>query len=493
MRLRFWLGFAVAVALAIGSVTVALVVHTRDSDSFERAQAGEALRAARQAEALAALSVGQLAGAAAFFQVRENLSQHEFDAVAESLLGTGALSATAFVKAVRAEERLAFERSRGLTILERGDLGEMREAAPRPIHFPLLFVRTDRRLGIQTPLGYDLGTDRFRARHLLRARDSGEPAATSVIRLPLGGTGINVFRPVYEDGAETDTVAQRRRALLGFATGSFTVADLTESATAALADEVDVALVERGRTVVGPELSREEAATAPVKIADGTWLLVVRDPNRPGAGLPLLIAVFGLSLAALIGALVLVWSRNERMEELKRQASQDPLTGLKNRRRFEEDLRTELARSHREGGEGALLMLDLDNFKQVNDTLGHPAGDRVIADIGEVLRSRMRTTDVVGRLGGDEFAIVLPRCDPFEASGVAAEIAQAIREHQPRDQNVPPITASVGIAMFGEGRGGSFETVLTAADTAMYEAKDSGRDAVRVAGARATESSSAEG
>ena len=150
------------------------------------------------------------------------------------------------------------------------------------------------------------------------------------------------------------------------------------------------------------------------------------------------MAVFGVSLAALLGALVLIWTRNERMRELQRQASQDPLTGLKNRRRFEEDLRTELARSRREGTTGALLMLDLDNFKQVNDTLGHPIGDRVIEEIAGVLGGRTRETDVLARLGGDEFAIVLPHCDAAEAQQVAETIATAIREHVPQTDGRAP-------------------------------------------------------
>jgi diguanylate cyclase (GGDEF)-like protein len=197
-----------------------------------------------------------------------------------------------------------------------------------------------------------------------------------------------------------------------------------------------------------------------------------------------MIALVGLLMAALLAALVLIWGRSERMQELKRQASQDSLTGLKNRRRFEEDLRTELARSHRYGVTGALLMLDLDHFKQVNDTLGHPAGDRVIADIATVLRGRTRETDVLARLGGDEFAIVLPRCDLDEAQDVAAEIATAIRERMHAEKDIPPITASIGIAPFGTGQRLSYETVLGRADTAMYEAKDAGRDSVRIFGDR---------
>ena len=100
------------------------------------------------------------------------------------------------------------------------------------------------------------------------------------------------------------------------------------------------------------------------------------------------------------------------MQELQRQASQDPLTGLKNRRRFEEDLRAELARSRRDGTTGALLMLDLDHFKQVNDTLGHPAGDRVIDEIAGVLR-RPHPRD--RRAGADRRRRVRDRPAPLRA------------------------------------------------------------------------------
>jgi len=484
MRLRFWLGLAVVAAIAIGSVAIALVVHDRESDNFAQMQHSEAVRSARQAEALAALSVGQLASAAAFYQAEGRFTEHEFEVIADSLLSSGALSATGFLPAVPNSARARFERNHGFQIVERSPLGDLRKEGQRPRYYPLAYVATKSKLNITTPYGYDVGSDPIRASRIVRSENTGSPSATPVIRLPLGGTGINVFRPVYRDGAPTSTVAQRRAALAGFALGSFRVADLAAAATTALPDEVDVSLVERGRSVVGPSLDREEGATAPLRVADRTWLLVVRDPNQPGVSLPVLIAIVGVSLAALLAALVLVWSRRERMQELKQQASHDPLTGLKNRRRFEEDLRTELARSRREKTVGAALMLDLDNFKQVNDTLGHPAGDRTIAEIAKVLSERMRATDVVARLGGDEFAIVLPRCDLDEAEEVADAIATAIRLHTPSGEAAPPITASIGIATFGPSTE-SYDAVLSAADNAMYEAKRAGRDSVRVAGTAA--------
>jgi diguanylate cyclase (GGDEF)-like protein len=481
MRLRFWLGYAVVVAIAVGSVAIALVVRDRETANFEQRQRAEAVRSARQAEALAALSVGQLASAAAFYEAEGRFTRHEFEVVAGSLLRNGALSATGFVSFVPGSARARFERSHGFPIVARGRLGALRREGERKRYFPLAFAESKVHLAVSTPYGYDLGADPIRADRLAHARDTGMASATPVIHLPLGGTGINVFRPVYRDGAPTATVAQRRAALDGFALGSFRIADLAAAATTALGAGDDFELLDRGRRVAGSPLDRGEAAGAPLRVADRTWALIVRDNGRPGVGLPILIAVVGLCLAALLGALVLVWSRSEKMRELQTQASQDPLTGLKNRRRFEEDLRTELARSRRENTVGALLMLDLDNFKQVNDTLGHPAGDRAIAEIAGVLRARMRATDVVARLGGDEFAVVLPRCELDEAEEVAEAIARAIRLHAPAGGSAPPITASIGIATFGP-RARGYDAVLSAADDAMYEAKRAGRDSVRVAG-----------
>jgi diguanylate cyclase (GGDEF)-like protein len=479
MRLRFWLGFAVVAAIAIGSIAIALVVHDRERSSFETQQHNEAIRAAHQAEALAGLSVGQLSSASAFYQAEGRFSRHEFEVIADSLLRPGALTATAFIGSVPGARRAQFERTHGYPILERGPLGNLRKARPRSHYFPVMYVAASG-LSVQAPIGYDVGSDSRRGSYLLKARDRGRPAATTAMRLPVGGTGINVFRPVYRDGAPIRTVAERRAALIGFAGGAFHVPDLAAAATTALPDEVDAALVERGRSITGPDLPRDESAAAPIRIADRTWLLVVRDPDRPGVGLAVMIALVGLSLAALLAALVLVWSRHERMQELALQASQDPLTGLKNRRRFEEDLRAELARSHRYGVAGALLMLDLDHFKQVNDTLGHPAGDRVLGEIAAVLQGRARETDVLARIGGDEFAIVLPRCELGEAEEVGGAITTAIRERMSAEKDVPPITASVGIAAFGSGERLSYESVFSRADAALYAAKGSGRDRVQV-------------
>jgi len=476
MRLRFWIGLAAVLLIAAGSVTAALVVSADDSADFHAAQRDEAVRAAHQAESVASLSIGQLASAAAFFQAEDSFTKHEFDVVARPLLGTGVLSGTAFIQGVPNSERAEFEREHSAPIFEPGPDGQ-RHARTRGVYYPIVYAVS--KLGSAAPLGYDLGADPKRAPFLRRARDLGKPVATPPVKLLVGGVGINVYRPVYRDGAAIATVAQRRAALIGFAAGAFRVSDLASAAISTVPKAVAVQLrIDRG-TVVGQQGDLDDAAAAPIHIADRTWLLVVRDPNRPDVSLPLLLAVVGIALAALLGALILVWSRNERMQELEREAGQDPLTGLKNRRRFEEDLQMAMARARREGTTGALLMLDLDHFKQVNDTHGHPAGDQLIRETADVLRQRGRKSDVLARLGGDEFAVVLPRCSPAEARLAAEAIAKAIRDHRPAGDGVEPLTASVGVAMFGDRPRTSIGSVVSAADTAMYAAKDGGRDGVR--------------
>lgn len=476
MRTRFWIGLTAVFLIAAGSVGAALVIHANEVDSFHDMQSQEALRSARQADSLAGVSIGQLASAAAFFRAEGRFSKHEFDVIAAPLLRQGALSATAFISRVPASRRRAYERRFGAPIFEPSPSGP-RRARPKAEYFPVTFAVSH--FGTTAPVGYDIASDPVRGPALRRARDRGTPVATPPVKLLIGGLGINIYRPVYRDGAPTATVAQRRAALVGFAAGAFRVSDLAAAAAESLPRTTDEQIrIARG-SVVGDKGPLEDPAQARIHIADRTWLLIVSDPNRPGLSLPLLLGGVGISLAALMAALIVVWTRNERMQELEREASEDSLTGLGNRRSFEQELRREMARSRRHGSTGAMLMLDLDHFKRVNDTRGHPAGDRLIREVADVMRKRTRETDVLARIGGDEFAILLPHTRVGEARIVAEAIVDAIREHSGREGE-EPVTASVGIAMFGIDPTLSPELVASEADTAMYAAKDGGRDGVRV-------------
>jgi diguanylate cyclase (GGDEF)-like protein/PAS domain S-box-containing protein len=165
--------------------------------------------------------------------------------------------------------------------------------------------------------------------------------------------------------------------------------------------------------------------------------------------------------------------------QLQHLADHDPVTTLFNRRRFDEELGRELAAARRYGTGGAVLALDLDNFKYVNDTLGHSAGDELIATVAAILSARLRRTDVIARLGGDEFAVVLPHVDEAQALSVADELLAAVRNDAvvTTAKGSRRATASIGIALFGGAPEMlTAEELLIEADIAMYDAKEAGRD-----------------
>jgi len=157
-------------------------------------------------------------------------------------------------------------------------------------------------------------------------------------------------------------------------------------------------------------------------------------------------------------------------------ADRDPLTELFNRRFFQEELERWLVQSRRHGVYGAILFLDLDNFKYVNDSLGHHVGDKLLKFIGSFLRKRLRNTDTLARLGGDEFAIILPYVTASQAEVTAKQLMEMIECHDFTEEGQPvSITFSTGIALF-PAHGNTVEELLTNADLAMYHAKEKGRN-----------------
>jgi diguanylate cyclase (GGDEF)-like protein/PAS domain S-box-containing protein len=178
-----------------------------------------------------------------------------------------------------------------------------------------------------------------------------------------------------------------------------------------------------------------------------------------------------------------VTARRSLEDQLRHLADHDALTGLVNRRRLEAELESH-ARERSPERPGALLVLDLDQFKLVNDTLGHHAGDALITAVASTLREQLRETDVVARLGGDEFAVLLPNAGRREAERVASKLSASLsaRSYDLGDHVPRRISASIGVAVLDERDG---MKALIDADLAMYEAKEAGRDG-RVAVAPAT-------
>ena len=179
-----------------------------------------------------------------------------------------------------------------------------------------------------------------------------------------------------------------------------------------------------------------------------------------------------------------VTERTRAQENCEYLADHDALSGLFNRRRFEQELEGGLAHADGRGSSAALLVLDLDNFKSINDELGHAAGDRVISEVGVALRGHLRTGDAIGRLGGDEFGVLLRRVTEEEADAVANGVIEAIAERLDTLSagRLPGVGTSVGIASLERENGRtSIDEWVTAADAAMYRAKAAGGGAALLA------------
>jgi diguanylate cyclase (GGDEF)-like protein len=170
------------------------------------------------------------------------------------------------------------------------------------------------------------------------------------------------------------------------------------------------------------------------------------------------------------------------VSELQRSATTDPLTGVYNTRFFHEVLSREAARSQRFSTTLSLLMIDVDNFKTINDTHGHVVGDKVLVQIGRVLEACVRTTDLVFRCGGDEFGVVLPGTSAEGAMHVADKILERVRTGEIMNSlgYTGATTVSIGIADYR--RGSPSENLVADADQALYLSKRAGRNTVRIFG-----------
>jgi diguanylate cyclase (GGDEF)-like protein len=163
-------------------------------------------------------------------------------------------------------------------------------------------------------------------------------------------------------------------------------------------------------------------------------------------------------------------------EQVQRQAVTDELTGLANHRRFQEALAQELAGARRDGQTTGLVMLDVDNFKQVNDTYGHPQGDEVLKALARVLRETSREVDHPARYGGEEMAIVLHHTDLEGAYNAAERVRTAVERLRITTldgEDELGVTVSLGVAAAGAGAN---QDLVAAADKALYEAKASGKN-----------------
>ncbi|MFC4004790.1 diguanylate cyclase [Prauserella oleivorans] len=190
---------------------------------------------------------------------------------------------------------------------------------------------------------------------------------------------------------------------------------------------------------------------------------------------------------AIMAVVTVVFNRLAELDQLQDDVVTDPKTGLLNMRGWSESAQRALSRVHRAEGRLAVLMIDLDYFKWINDTFGHPAGDDVLASIAAALRDVTRPADIVGRFGGEEFLVLLPDADGPAAEVAAERIRRTIAalhidttDKRGAQTTITERTTSIGVAVYPD-HAATLDGLMQAADAAVYEAKEHGRNQVRFA------------
>jgi diguanylate cyclase (GGDEF)-like protein len=190
---------------------------------------------------------------------------------------------------------------------------------------------------------------------------------------------------------------------------------------------------------------------------------------------------------AIMAAVTVVFNRLAELDQLQDDARTDPKTQVFNMRGWTESAERALARAAKSADGLAVLMIDLDHFKWINDSYGHPAGDDVLRNLAQLLNDVTRPSDVVGRFGGEEFLVLLPETDQAGAAGTGERIRGAVAalripttDKRGGQTTIAGRTASIGVAVYPD-HGTSLESLMQAADAAVYEAKEGGRNQVRIA------------
>jgi diguanylate cyclase (GGDEF)-like protein len=360
---------------------------------------------------------------------------------------------------------------------------ELTPPGDRPF-FCFLRLSVPRDPALFMPLGLDvcsLGT----ADRLLATRDTGT-VSYEAVTFP-SGTFLGIQTPVYAGGSVPPTVEARQAAFRGWLG---TVVDPASILSRARAAHPDLAVrlrydSERSDVTFSSGRAPRDGASRMLDVDEG-WQATITGPaisrgiTSDDAATLLLVA--GLLLTATFVVLVVVLATGRRRaqylvrvrtEELHQLALHDPLTGLANRALVADRLENLVTRARRSGTTPAVLYLDLDGFKAINDGFGHEAGDRLLQAVALRLGGELREVDTIGRLGGDEFVVLLECATPDDASAVAGRLNAVLR--MPYELGAEPmvVSASIGVAT---GDRETANDLLRDADAGLYRAKARGRD-----------------
>jgi diguanylate cyclase (GGDEF)-like protein len=451
-----------------------------------------------------------------FESANEDITRSEFEVFNGRLFERhSGILRVSWVPKIRRKERAEYEAAAinegivGYQIKSLAADGGLSTAPPSDEYFPVYFSTEPKTAKVY---GLDFSSELTRWDTLKRARDNDAVAALpTTLFYGKGGThGVLVTVPVYVKGTSRTAIADRRRNLTGYVIGIFDLAQLLQSIRTASAASSAIAInaypPEMGRSA-GPEhrsvpdyssaqqtpaameaFAAETQWTGALRIGDANWQ--VRAVPAVGGGLtaPYDRAVIVLAAGLIVTIFVVVYlalvSRNSRQIELANQrvlelAQIDALTGLPNRAYFLEQLEQADQQKYERKEVFSILMLDLDRFKNVNDSLGHAAGDALLRQVAHRLKSALRGRDVLARLGGDEFAILQAGRDDQRACSInlATRIAKLIAEPFLLPGHRVEIGTSIGIALAPE-HGSDQEQLLKKADLALYRSKSAGRNCI---------------
>ena len=461
--------------------------------------------------------LGRITALRAFYDASVEVDAGEFSLFTSKINSEhGDVMRLVWCPRVSRDQRAEFEREQresglaNFAIMNWSLTNPMSVSPERDEYFPILYTTAASRTG--ATLGVDMNSEPVRHGAIQRARDGNSLTTAQNVQLrnPIGGLRSAFFSvvPVYRKGMPHESVAERRQNTLGVIVGAFQTQAVFDAILdrAILPKSVDIYLypAQAGADATpvymrgaaprdGPIEAKSQNALAGfpiwstlVKAGDASWELVVV-PNhgdltsfhRAWLVLAAVLLVFGSVLAYMWASLrhaLRLESANSRILEL---VQTDLLTNLANRRAFIKRLTMAFTAAWRGAPPFAVLYLDIDNFKDVNDTLGHAMGDLLLKEVVNRLRNAVRADDLVARFGGDEFAVLLTEVsDPATAEDLAARIGRhlsapfSIKGHKIR------ITSSIGIALYSPEVAGA-EAMMMQADLAMYGAKDDGRNRYR--------------
>lgn len=375
---------------------------------------------------------------------------------------------------------------RGLTV----------EAKERSEYFPFFYVEPLTRN--EETLGLDQMSYSVTAAAMRKSLETGEPASTIIMGLPqfekeppASRHGIEVFTPIYEPEAELTTFAQRKQKLRGFAVASFHIRKMLESVFSNIhITELELRIYaegvrEKNKLIYtynprrANELKNSWHSETTINVAGHYWKVVcsstdVFKKNRYRWEAPA-VFIIGVLIGFLLAIYIFSFERNRIRAIMVSLSLTDELTQLYNRRGLwllaDEQIRASLR--YKRGF--WLFVMDLDELKKINDTLGHPEGDRALKRTAQLLQTTFRKSDIISRIGGDEFAVIVLESAPEHLNTLTESFVSQLKKNNAARDVFYPLSISVGAAYFDPENPSSLEDLMAKADKELYAQKKAHR------------------